>query len=69
VTHDYHAELYYAKNVRWPKKPGDLAIAVTNGSADGLMMDVEAGKRRDDIGVINWAGPDGWGGSWQRDPE
>jgi hypothetical protein len=66
VIHPYKAELYYASNVKWPKRPGELAIAVENGSSDGLMMDVEAGKRRNDIGVINWRGPDGFGGSWER---
>lgn len=48
-THD--VRLYYGANAKPPKVPGDLAIAV-NTCDHATQMDVDAGKRRPDIGLI-----------------
>jgi hypothetical protein len=58
----YWARLYYASGVTKTKRQipvgGQLAIAVTNTSRDGLQMDIDVGIERSDIGRIEWGGPE-----------
>jgi hypothetical protein len=58
----WRCTFHYGPDVRWPKRPGDIAIQTVHATESSRDIEIEAGRQRADIAEIvveQWGGT-GW---------
>lgn len=50
----WYVRMYYADNVKPPKRPGGLAVETIHKTEQSMRMDIQAGHARKDIDEVEY---------------
>jgi hypothetical protein len=50
----WYVRCYYGSKVKYPKRPGTLAIETKHKTEFSMRMEIQAGQARKDIDEITW---------------